>query len=121
MNTDLDLRKFLVILHQLLEDTTFSILLLLYYLFFPVLPKFEVSIIPPPFFRQNCEDIEVRAMYVFGKPVLGRLEVNMSVHGVDYSRTHFMDISSPIFRQMRVSIKVYKTDKSFETFIIISN
>jgi len=70
---------------------------------FLVLPKFEVSISPPPFFRQNCENIEVGAMYVFGKPVLGRLEVNMSVHGVDYSRTHFMDISSPILRQMRVS------------------
>ena len=55
--------------------------------FSTVLPKFKVHINPPSYFKQDCEKIEVHANYVFGKPVVGRLVVNVSADiGDHYSR-----------------------------------
>ncbi|CAK8682027.1 unnamed protein product [Clavelina lepadiformis] len=68
-----------------------------------VLPKFDVSITTPPFFRNECEDVIVSANYVFGKPVVGRLEMNMTVHGVGYSKTRFLDIGTPIIQDMSIN------------------
>ncbi|XP_039622768.1 C3 and PZP-like alpha-2-macroglobulin domain-containing protein 8 isoform X2 [Polypterus senegalus] len=53
-----------------------------------VLPKFELIIIPPRYIRDlsSCEKGTVTARYTFGKPVLGKLTVNMTVNGVGYYR-----------------------------------
>ena len=67
-----------------------------------VLPKFEVSISTPPFFRNDCEKITVNANYVYGEPVEGQLKVNMTVQGVGYSRTRFMDRGPIIVRDYTV-------------------
>uniref|UniRef100_A0A3Q3KEX6 C3 and PZP like alpha-2-macroglobulin domain containing 8 n=1 Tax=Monopterus albus TaxID=43700 RepID=A0A3Q3KEX6_MONAL len=51
-----------------------------------VMPKFELVIDPPPYIRDlnSCEQATVRARYTFGKPVTGKLTVNMTVNGVGY-------------------------------------
>ncbi|XP_076880650.1 C3 and PZP-like alpha-2-macroglobulin domain-containing protein 8 isoform X3 [Brachyhypopomus gauderio] len=53
-----------------------------------VTPKFELTVEPPPFVRDlnTCEQVTVKARYTFGKPVTGKLTVNMTVNGVGYYR-----------------------------------
>ncbi|XP_063003438.1 C3 and PZP-like alpha-2-macroglobulin domain-containing protein 8 [Elgaria multicarinata webbii] len=53
-----------------------------------VLPKFELRIEPPRYIRDlgACEKGTVHARYTFGKPVTGRLIINMTVNGVGYYR-----------------------------------
>uniref|UniRef100_A0A4W6G4J7 C3 and PZP like alpha-2-macroglobulin domain containing 8 n=1 Tax=Lates calcarifer TaxID=8187 RepID=A0A4W6G4J7_LATCA len=53
-----------------------------------VMPKFELVIDPPRYIRDlnSCERATVRARYTFGKPVTGKLTVNMTVNGVGYYR-----------------------------------
>ncbi|XP_053147686.1 C3 and PZP-like alpha-2-macroglobulin domain-containing protein 8 isoform X2 [Hemicordylus capensis] len=53
-----------------------------------VLPRFELRIDPPRYIRDlaACERGTVHARYTFGKPVVGRLTVNMTVNGVGYYR-----------------------------------
>ncbi|XP_063146713.1 C3 and PZP-like alpha-2-macroglobulin domain-containing protein 8 [Candoia aspera] len=53
-----------------------------------VLPRFELRIDPPHYIQDLgvCEKGTVHARYTFGKPVTGRLAVNMTVNGVGYYR-----------------------------------
>ncbi|KAF2980460.1 hypothetical protein EK904_008359 [Melospiza melodia maxima] len=53
-----------------------------------VLPKFELLIDPPRYIRDLslCEKGTVHARYTFGKPVTGKLIVNMTINGVGYYR-----------------------------------
>ncbi|KAM4548817.1 C3 and PZP-like alpha-2-macroglobulin domain-containing protein 8 isoform 1-T1 [Odontesthes bonariensis] len=53
-----------------------------------VMPKFELVIDPPRYIRDlnSCEQATVTARYTFGKPVMGKLTVNMTVNGVGYYR-----------------------------------
>ncbi|KAL7992852.1 hypothetical protein Chor_017108 [Crotalus horridus] len=53
-----------------------------------VLPRFELRIDPPRYIRDLgvCEKGTVHAKYTFGKPVTGKLTVNMTVNGVGYYR-----------------------------------
>ncbi|XP_069042035.1 C3 and PZP-like alpha-2-macroglobulin domain-containing protein 8 isoform X2 [Lepisosteus oculatus] len=53
-----------------------------------ITPKFELLIDPPRYIRDlnTCEKATVRARYTFGKPVTGKLKVNMTVNGVGYYR-----------------------------------
>ncbi|KAG8126756.1 putative C3 and PZP-like alpha-2-macroglobulin domain-containing protein [Naja naja] len=53
-----------------------------------VLPRFELRIDPPQYIRDFgvCEKGTVHAKYTFGKPVTGKLTVNMTVNGVGYYR-----------------------------------
>ncbi|TWW57860.1 C3 and PZP-like alpha-2-macroglobulin domain-containing protein 8 [Takifugu flavidus] len=53
-----------------------------------VMPKFELVIDPPTYIRDlnSCEQASIRARYTFGKPVVGKLTVNMTVNGVGYYR-----------------------------------
>nr|CAB3233265.1 C3 and PZP-like alpha-2-macroglobulin domain-containing protein 8 [Phallusia mammillata] len=67
-----------------------------------VLPKFEVGIKVPPYFREECEEISVSANHVFGKPLQGQLKVNMTVHGVGYSKTRYLDRGPTIVRNMTI-------------------
>uniref|UniRef100_H2YPN1 Kazal-like domain-containing protein n=1 Tax=Ciona savignyi TaxID=51511 RepID=H2YPN1_CIOSA len=70
---------------------------------FAVLPKFAVAINPPPFFRSDCERISVHANYVFGKPVVGNLTVNMTVFGIGYSRTAYLDQGNSVIRELQIN------------------
>nr|XP_033811133.1 C3 and PZP-like alpha-2-macroglobulin domain-containing protein 8 isoform X1 [Geotrypetes seraphini] len=56
-----------------------------------VLPKFELIVDPPPYIRDlgTCEKGTVHARYTFGKPVTGKLTINMTVNGVGYYRHEF--------------------------------
>ncbi|XP_060089087.1 C3 and PZP-like alpha-2-macroglobulin domain-containing protein 8 [Heteronotia binoei] len=62
-----------------------------------VLPKFELWIEPPRYIRDlsMCEKGTVHARYTFGKPVAGRLTVNMTVNGVGYYRH---EVGSPVLK-----------------------
>uniref|UniRef100_A0A3P9J918 C3 and PZP like alpha-2-macroglobulin domain containing 8 n=1 Tax=Oryzias latipes TaxID=8090 RepID=A0A3P9J918_ORYLA len=53
-----------------------------------VMPKFELVVDPPRYIRDLnlCELASVTAKYTFGKPVTGKLTVNMTVNGVGYYR-----------------------------------
>uniref|UniRef100_A0A673IZA5 C3 and PZP like alpha-2-macroglobulin domain containing 8 n=1 Tax=Sinocyclocheilus rhinocerous TaxID=307959 RepID=A0A673IZA5_9TELE len=53
-----------------------------------VMPRFELIIEPPPYIRDlnSCEQVTVKARYTFGKPVSGKLTVNMTVNGIGYYR-----------------------------------
>uniref|UniRef100_A0A3B1JY82 C3 and PZP like alpha-2-macroglobulin domain containing 8 n=1 Tax=Astyanax mexicanus TaxID=7994 RepID=A0A3B1JY82_ASTMX len=53
-----------------------------------VTPRFELIVEPPPYIRDlsRCEQATVKARYTFGKPVTGKLTVNMTVNGVGYYR-----------------------------------
>ncbi|XP_013914047.1 PREDICTED: C3 and PZP-like alpha-2-macroglobulin domain-containing protein 8, partial [Thamnophis sirtalis] len=53
-----------------------------------VLPRFELRIDPPQYIRDFgfCEKGTVHARYTFGKPVTGKLTINMTVNGVGYYR-----------------------------------
>lgn len=74
-----------------------------------VLPKFEVGIKVPPYFREECEDISVSANHVFGEPLQGQLNVNMTVHGVGYSKTRYLDRGPTVVRNLSVSSRVALT------------
>ncbi|XP_038058113.1 C3 and PZP-like alpha-2-macroglobulin domain-containing protein 8 isoform X2 [Patiria miniata] len=66
-----------------------------------VLPRFEVIIEPPSYIADvtKCSQATVRARYIFGKPVRGKMSVNMNLHGLGYYNNYmgqnnymFMDI-----------------------------
>ncbi|XP_065102652.1 C3 and PZP-like alpha-2-macroglobulin domain-containing protein 8 [Paramisgurnus dabryanus] len=66
-----------------------------------VMPKFEVIVEPPPYIRDlnSCEQVTVRARYTFGKPVTGKLTVNMTVNGVGYYRH---EMGHPVIKSMEI-------------------
>ncbi|XP_033624111.1 C3 and PZP-like alpha-2-macroglobulin domain-containing protein 8 isoform X2 [Asterias rubens] len=66
-----------------------------------VLPRFEVLIDPPSYIADvtKCTTAVVKARYVFGKPVRGKVSINMNLHGLGYYSEYigqnnymFMDI-----------------------------
>ncbi|TMS20262.1 C3 and PZP-like alpha-2-macroglobulin domain-containing protein 8 [Larimichthys crocea] len=66
-----------------------------------VMPKFELVIDPPHYIRDlnSCEQATVRARYTFGKPVVGKLTVNMTVNGVGYYRH---EMGHPVIKTMEI-------------------
>ncbi|XP_044217735.1 C3 and PZP-like alpha-2-macroglobulin domain-containing protein 8 isoform X1 [Thunnus albacares] len=66
-----------------------------------VMPKFELVIDPPRYIRDlnSCEQATVRARYTFGKPVTGKLTVNMTVNGVGYYRH---EMGHPVIKTMEI-------------------
>ncbi|XP_072019893.1 LOW QUALITY PROTEIN: C3 and PZP-like alpha-2-macroglobulin domain-containing protein 8 [Amphiura filiformis] len=67
-----------------------------------VVPRFEVLINPPSYIEDisKCATATVTARYTYGKPVEGKLSINMNLHGVGYYDNYggqnnymFMDIS----------------------------
>ncbi|XP_074834082.1 C3 and PZP-like alpha-2-macroglobulin domain-containing protein 8 isoform X2 [Carettochelys insculpta] len=66
-----------------------------------VLPKFELLIDPPPYIRDlaTCEKGTVHARYTFGKPVMGKLTVNMTINGVGYYRH---EVGHPVVKTMEI-------------------
>uniref|UniRef100_A0A3Q1EAS6 C3 and PZP like alpha-2-macroglobulin domain containing 8 n=1 Tax=Acanthochromis polyacanthus TaxID=80966 RepID=A0A3Q1EAS6_9TELE len=66
-----------------------------------VMPKFELVIDPPRYVRDltSCEQAAVRARYTFGKPVTGKLTVNMTVNGVGYYRH---EMGHPVIKTMEI-------------------
>ncbi|XP_077187621.1 C3 and PZP-like alpha-2-macroglobulin domain-containing protein 8 isoform X2 [Paroedura picta] len=66
-----------------------------------VLPKFELWIEPPRYIRDlsTCEKGMVHARYTFGKPVAGRLTVNMTVNGVGYYRH---EVGTPVLKTSEI-------------------
>uniref|UniRef100_A0A3Q0S2G7 C3 and PZP like alpha-2-macroglobulin domain containing 8 n=1 Tax=Amphilophus citrinellus TaxID=61819 RepID=A0A3Q0S2G7_AMPCI len=66
-----------------------------------VVPKFELVIDPPRYIRDLnlCEQATVRARYTFGKPVTGKLTVNMTVNGVGYYRH---EMGHPVIKTMEI-------------------
>uniref|UniRef100_A0A3B4U0S2 C3 and PZP like alpha-2-macroglobulin domain containing 8 n=1 Tax=Seriola dumerili TaxID=41447 RepID=A0A3B4U0S2_SERDU len=66
-----------------------------------VMPKFELVIDPPHYIRDlnSCEQATVRARYTFGKPVTGKLTVNMTVNGVGYYRH---EMGHPVIKNMEI-------------------
>lgn len=66
-----------------------------------VMPKFELVIDPPRFIRdlKSCEQATVRARYTFGKPVTGKLTVNMTVNGIGYYRH---EMGHPVIKTMEI-------------------
>uniref|UniRef100_A0A673A0I2 Kazal-like domain-containing protein n=1 Tax=Sphaeramia orbicularis TaxID=375764 RepID=A0A673A0I2_9TELE len=66
-----------------------------------VMPKFELMIDPPRYIRdlKSCEQATVRAKYTFGKPVTGKLTVNMTVNGVGYYRH---EMGHPVIKTMEI-------------------
>ncbi|XP_051551444.1 C3 and PZP-like alpha-2-macroglobulin domain-containing protein 8 [Myxocyprinus asiaticus] len=66
-----------------------------------VMPRFELIIEPPPFIRDLnlCEQVTVKARYIFGKPVTGKLMVNMTVNGVGYYRH---EAGHPVMKSMEI-------------------
>ncbi|XP_066551233.1 C3 and PZP-like alpha-2-macroglobulin domain-containing protein 8 isoform X2 [Amia ocellicauda] len=66
-----------------------------------VMPKFELIIEPPRYIRDLtvCEKATVHARYIFGKPVTGRLNVNMTVNGVGYYRH---EVGQPVVKNMEI-------------------
>ncbi|XP_072294012.1 C3 and PZP-like alpha-2-macroglobulin domain-containing protein 8 [Eucyclogobius newberryi] len=66
-----------------------------------VIPKFELVIDPPRYIRdlRSCEQAMVRARYTFGKPVTGKLTVNMTVNGVGYYRH---EMGHPVIKTMEI-------------------
>ncbi|KAM4629690.1 C3 and PZP-like alpha-2-macroglobulin domain-containing protein 8 isoform 3-T3 [Polymixia lowei] len=66
-----------------------------------VMPKFELVIDPPRYIRDlnSCEQATVRARYTFGKPVTGKLTVNMTVNGVGYYRH---EMGHPVVKTMDI-------------------
>ncbi|XP_068599327.1 C3 and PZP-like alpha-2-macroglobulin domain-containing protein 8 [Brachionichthys hirsutus] len=66
-----------------------------------VMPKFELVIDPPHYIRDlnACEQASVRAGYTFGKPVTGKLTVNMTVNGVGYYRH---EMGHPVIKTMEI-------------------
>ncbi|XP_042198630.1 C3 and PZP-like alpha-2-macroglobulin domain-containing protein 8 [Callorhinchus milii] len=66
-----------------------------------VLPKFELTIDPPRYIQDpnKCERGTVHARYTFGKPVTGKLTVNMTVNGVGYYRH---EVGHPVMKTMEI-------------------
>ncbi|XP_053709629.1 C3 and PZP-like alpha-2-macroglobulin domain-containing protein 8 [Synchiropus splendidus] len=66
-----------------------------------VMPKFELAIDLPSYIRDLsiCEQATVRARYTFGKPVTGKLTVNMTVNGVGYYRH---EMGHPVIKTMEI-------------------
>lgn len=66
-----------------------------------VMPRFELVIDPPPYIRdlKSCEQATVKARYTFGKPVSGKLTVNMTVNGVGYYRH---EMGHPVIKTMEI-------------------
>uniref|UniRef100_A0A3P9L213 C3 and PZP like alpha-2-macroglobulin domain containing 8 n=1 Tax=Oryzias latipes TaxID=8090 RepID=A0A3P9L213_ORYLA len=66
-----------------------------------VMPKFELVVDPPRYIRDLnlCELASVTAKYTFGKPVTGKLTVNMTVNGVGYYRH---EMGHPIIKAMEI-------------------
>ncbi|XP_029002338.1 C3 and PZP-like alpha-2-macroglobulin domain-containing protein 8 [Betta splendens] len=66
-----------------------------------VMPKFELVIDAPRYIRDlsSCEKATVRARYTFGKPVAGKLTVNMTVNGVGYYRH---EMGHPVIKNMEI-------------------
>uniref|UniRef100_A0A3B4ATI6 C3 and PZP like alpha-2-macroglobulin domain containing 8 n=1 Tax=Periophthalmus magnuspinnatus TaxID=409849 RepID=A0A3B4ATI6_9GOBI len=64
------------------------------------MPKFELVIDPPRYIHdlKSCEQATVRA-YTFGKPVTGKLTVNMTVNGVGYYRH---EMGQPVIKTMEI-------------------
>uniref|UniRef100_A0A8B9UR96 C3 and PZP like alpha-2-macroglobulin domain containing 8 n=1 Tax=Anas zonorhyncha TaxID=75864 RepID=A0A8B9UR96_9AVES len=66
-----------------------------------VLPKFELLIDPPRYIRDlsKCEKGTVHARYTFGKPVTGKLIVNMTINGVGYYRH---EVGHPVLKTTQI-------------------
>ncbi|EMP24064.1 C3 and PZP-like alpha-2-macroglobulin domain-containing protein 8 [Chelonia mydas] len=66
-----------------------------------VLPKFELLIDPPLYIRDlaTCEKGIVHARYTFGKPVTGKLTVNMTINGVGYYRH---EVGHPVLKTIEI-------------------
>ncbi|XP_056303565.1 C3 and PZP-like alpha-2-macroglobulin domain-containing protein 8 [Danio aesculapii] len=66
-----------------------------------VMPRFELIIVPPSYIRDlnSCEQVTVKARYTFGKPVSGKLMVNMTVNGVGYYRH---EVGHPVVKSMEI-------------------
>ncbi|KAK7889726.1 hypothetical protein WMY93_025286 [Mugilogobius chulae] len=66
-----------------------------------VMPKFELVIDPPRYIRdlKSCEQATVIARYTFGKPVTGKLTVNMTVNGIGYYRH---EMGHPVIKTMEI-------------------
>ncbi|XP_053855290.1 C3 and PZP-like alpha-2-macroglobulin domain-containing protein 8 isoform X4 [Vidua macroura] len=66
-----------------------------------VLPKFELLIDPPRYIRDLslCEKGTVHARYTFGKPVTGKLIVNMTINGVGYYRH---EVGHPVLKTIQI-------------------
>ncbi|KAJ3599247.1 hypothetical protein NHX12_033210 [Muraenolepis orangiensis] len=66
-----------------------------------VMPKFELAIDPPSYIHDlnTCQQATVRARYTFGKPVTGKLTVNMTVNGVGYYRH---EMGQPVVKSMDI-------------------
>ncbi|KAG7283664.1 hypothetical protein CRUP_020437 [Coryphaenoides rupestris] len=66
-----------------------------------VMPKFELVIDPPSYIHDlnTCQPATVRARYTFGKPVTGKLTVNMTVNGVGYYRH---EMGQPVVKSMDI-------------------
>ncbi|KAL1022981.1 hypothetical protein UPYG_G00035010 [Umbra pygmaea] len=66
-----------------------------------VMPRFELTIEPPRYIRDltTCEQVTVRARYTFGKPVTGKMTVNMTVNGVGYYRH---EVGQPVVKTMEI-------------------
>uniref|UniRef100_A0A8B9SA94 C3 and PZP-like alpha-2-macroglobulin domain-containing protein 8 n=1 Tax=Apteryx owenii TaxID=8824 RepID=A0A8B9SA94_APTOW len=66
-----------------------------------VLPKFELLIDPPRYIRDlsTCEKGTVHARYTFGKPVTGKLIVNMTINGVGYYRH---EVGHPVLKTTQI-------------------
>ncbi|KAM6962537.1 C3 and PZP-like alpha-2-macroglobulin domain-containing protein 8 [Aplochiton taeniatus] len=66
-----------------------------------VMPRFELVIDPPRYIRDlnACEQASVKARYTFGKPVTGKLVVNMTVNGVGYYRH---EVGHPLVKTMEI-------------------
>ncbi|XP_051549354.1 C3 and PZP-like alpha-2-macroglobulin domain-containing protein 8 isoform X2 [Myxocyprinus asiaticus] len=66
-----------------------------------VMPRFELIVEPPPYVQDlnSCEQVTVKARYTFGKPVTGKLMVNMTVNGVGYYRH---EVGHPVMKSMEI-------------------
>uniref|UniRef100_A0A4W5RU16 C3 and PZP like alpha-2-macroglobulin domain containing 8 n=1 Tax=Hucho hucho TaxID=62062 RepID=A0A4W5RU16_9TELE len=66
-----------------------------------VMPKFELVIDPPRYIRDlnTCEQATVKARYTFGKPVTGKMTLNMTVNGVGYYRH---EVGHPVVKTMEI-------------------
>nr|XP_029488379.1 C3 and PZP-like alpha-2-macroglobulin domain-containing protein 8 [Oncorhynchus nerka] len=66
-----------------------------------MMPKFELVIDPPQYIQDlnMCEQATVRARYIFGKPVTGKMTVNMTVNGVGYYRH---EVGHPVVKTMEI-------------------
>ncbi|MFT7798785.1 C3 and PZP-like alpha-2-macroglobulin domain-containing protein 8 [Arapaima gigas] len=66
-----------------------------------VMPKFELIVEPPRYVHDlnTCEQVTIHARYTFGKPVVGKMTVNMTVNGVGYYRH---EVGLPVVKTMEI-------------------